>query len=42
MANFVDAESECEYIDISSTEPETDTDATDNTPDQGVACGPPQ
>ncbi len=42
MANFVDAESEREYIDISLMEPETDTDAMDNTTDQGVARDPPQ
>ncbi len=40
MANFIDADLEREYNDISSTE--TDTDAGNNAGDQGAACGPPQ
>ncbi len=40
MANFINADLEQEYIDISSTE--TDTDAGNNARDQGAAHGPPQ
>ena len=40
MANFIDADSEQEYINISSTE--TDTDAGNNAGDQGAARSPPQ
>ncbi len=42
MANFLDADSEREYIDISSTEADTDPGAMPDAGAQGMAHNPPQ